>query len=203
MNQHPFADACERNKGPILEVLRQVLPSRGRILEIGSGTGQHVVYFAPHFPGLLWQASDRRENLDGILFRLEQEGSSNVLPPIELDVLEQWPEQVFDSVFSANTSHIMGWDAVCAMFAGLELHLAPGGVLCLYGPFNQRGQFTAPSNEEFDLQLRARSPHMGLRDVEALESLAQRHQMSLELQYAMPANNQLLVFKMKKESASE
>jgi len=194
MTQLPFADASERNKRPILDVLRRILPAEGRILEIGSGTGQHVVFFAPRFPNLLWQPSDRRENLDGISRRIQEEGIKNLLPPIELDVLEQWPEQVFDAVFSANTSHIMAWEGVCAMFAGLERHLAPGGVFILYGPFNQGGDYTAPSNEEFDHQLRARSPHMGLRDIEALESLAGIHQTRLVRKFEMPANNQVLVF---------
>ena len=193
--QLPFAEACERNKQPILDVLCQVLPPTGRILEIGSGTGQHVVIFAARFPGLLWQPSDRRENLADISLRIEHEGTENTLPPIELDVLEKWPEQEFTAAFSANTAHIMAWEADCAMFAGLGRLLVSGGLFCLYGPFNQGGNFTAPSNEEFDRQLRARVPHMGLRDIEALESLAESHQMSLEQQYEMPANNQLLVFR--------
>lgn len=195
MMQLPFADACERNKQPILDVLIQVLPARGRILEIGSGTGQHVVFFAPRFPGLLWQPSDCREQLNGISLRIERDGGVNVLPPIELNVMKCWPEEVFDAVFSANTAHIMAWPAVCAMFAGLERHLAAGGVFCLYGPFNQGGGYTSDSNEIFDLQLRSRDPNMGLRDIEALESLAEGHQMSLEVQYEMPANNRLLVFR--------
>ncbi len=193
--QLPFAEACERNKQPILDVLSQVLPPTGRILEIGSGTGQHIVFFATRFPGLIWQPSDRRENLAGICLRIEHEGAENTLPAIELDVLELWPDREFDAAFSANTAHIMAWEAVCAMFAGLGRQLASGGAFCLYGPFNQGGKFTAPSNEEFDRQLRTRVPHMGLRDIEALDSLAESHQMNLEQQVTMPANNQLLVFR--------
>jgi cyclopropane fatty-acyl-phospholipid synthase-like methyltransferase len=203
MKQLPFAEACERNKGPILEILKEVLPSRGRILEIGAGTGQHLVFFAPHFPGLKWQSSDCSENLGGLAARISLEASPNILPPIELDVLGNWPGQLFDAVYSANTAHIMAWHAVCAMFAGLELHLAPGGVFCLYGPFNRNGRFTAASNAEFDRQLRERSSEMGLRDVEALESLAQRHQMILVRQYPMPANNQVLVFRRTEVPGSE
>ena len=111
MTQLPFSEACERNKAPVLHVLRQILPSTGAILEIGSGTGQHIVYFAPNLPGLQWQASDRDENLQGLTARLEQEGSPNILPAIELDVLEQWPDRIFDVAYSANTAHIMGWGA--------------------------------------------------------------------------------------------
>ena len=195
MRQLPFSDSCERNKEPILDVLKEILPARGRILEIGSCTGQHLVFFAPHFPHMQWQPSDCPEYLEGLFARLEFEGGANTLPPIELDVFGPWPDQVFDAVYSANTAHIMSWDAVCAMFAGLENHLAPGSVFCLYGPFNQAGRFTSESNEVFDRHLRARSAHMGLRDLEALESLAKRHHMHLESQHPLPANNQLLVFR--------
>ena len=191
----PFSESCERNKAPILEVLQQLFPSSGKILEIGSGTGQHIVYFAPHFPLLQWQPSDRDEYLQGLTARVKAEGSPNILPPIRLDVLEQWPDRDFDAAYSANTSHIMGWDAVCATFAGLGVHLGAGGLYCLYGPFNQDGRFTADSNREFDSHLRSRDPEMGLRDLEALESLANNNQMVLQKQFPMPANNQVLVFR--------
>ncbi|MEE8495279.1 MAG: DUF938 domain-containing protein [Xanthomonadales bacterium] len=197
MSSLPCSESCERNKAPILEVLQQLLPASGKILEIGSGTGQHIVYFAPHFPSLQWQPSDRDEYLQGLTARLGQEGSPNILPPIKLDVLEQWPEGFFDAAYSANTAHIMGWVAVCATFAGLGACLAPGGLYCLYGPFNQDGRFTADSNREFDSHLRSRDPQMGLRDLAALESLANRSQMVLHKQFPMPANNQLLVFQKK------
>jgi SAM-dependent methyltransferase len=197
--QLPFSDACERNKGPILDVLREILPERGRVLEIGSGTGQHIVFFAKEFPGLEWQASDCKEYLPGLSARLSQEGGENTLPAIELDVLATWPNRVFDVVYSANTAHIMGWNAVCAMFAGLESHLDPDGMFCLYGPFNHGGSFTSPSNELFDHQLRSRSAEMGLRDIKALESLASSHMISLKSQHAMPANNRILVFRRNEE----
>ncbi len=193
----PCSESCERNKAPILEVLQQLLPASGKILEIGSGTGQHIVHFAPHFPVLQWQPSDRDEYLQGLAARVEQEGSPNILAPIKLDVLEPWPDGVFAAAYSANTAHIMGWDAVCATFAGLGAHLAPGGLYCLYGPFNQDGRFTADSNREFDRQLKSQDPQMGLRDLEALESLAKRSQMVLQKRFPMPANNQILVFRKK------
>ena len=192
-----YSESCERNKAPILEILQQLLPSSGKILEIGSGTGQHIVHFAPHFPLLQWQPSDRDEHLQGLTARVEQEGSPNILSPIKLDVLEQWPDGCFDAAYSANTAHIMGWDAVCATFAGLGACLAPEGLYCLYGPFNQDGSFTAESNREFDRHLRSSDPQMGLRDLEALESLANRNQMVLQEQFSMPANNQILVFRKK------
>ena len=118
MTPLPYSESCERNKTPILKVLQQLLPSSGKILEIGSGTGQHIVHFAPYFPVLQWQPSDRDEYLQGLTARVVQEGSPNILPPIKLDVLESWPDRVFDAVYSANTAHIMGWHAVCATFAG-------------------------------------------------------------------------------------
>ena len=191
----PFAPACERNKGPILEVLTKELPDTGTVLEIGSATGQHVVHFARHLAGWNWQPSDRSEYMHGLRQRLNQEGSANIAEPIELDVLLDWPDTVFDAVYSANTAHIMSWEAVCAMFAGVSRCLARGGVFCLYGPFNVGGRFTAPSNEAFDAQLRRQDPQMGLRDIDDLESLAGQHHMSYVRNHQLPANNQVLVFK--------
>jgi len=195
----PFAPACERNKQPIFEVLQQVLPHNGTVLEIGSASGQHVVHFAARLPALQWQPADRAEYLPGLRLRLQAEGSANIHPPILLDVLQEWPQQVFAAVYSANTAHIMGWPAVCAMFRGVAPRLAPDGVFCLYGPFNEKGRFTAPSNAEFDAQLRRENPQMGLRDIEALESLAGDQQMSLRQRFQLPANNQLLVFRKNME----
>lgn len=190
----PFAEACERNKSPILDVLLPRLPGRGIVLEIGSGTGQHVVFFAPRFPGLSWQPSDRRESLVGLNTRIRAEGAPNVLPAIELDVGGAWPDRRFASVFSANTAHIMGWPAVCDMFAGVAPRLEHGGAFLLYGPFNVGGRPTSASNADFDRQLRARDPDMGLRDTEALDALARQHGLSLKERIGMPANNQVLVF---------
>lgn len=195
MNDLPFSEACERNKLPILEVLKQVLPDRGRILEIGSGTGQHVVFFAAELPGLTWQPSDRRENLPGLSERIGLQGTGNIRQAIELDVKQAWPQAECDAVYSSNTAHIMGWESVCAMFAGVGSLLRAAGIFCLYGPFNEGGKFTSESNEEFDRNLRARDPAMGIRHLEALESLACTHQMILERQFRLPANNSLLVFR--------
>lgn len=190
----PFSPASERNKAPILEVLGTVLPRAGVVLEIGSGTGQHVVYFASHFPHLQWQPADRAEYLPDLRRRLATEGGANVRCAIELDVLSDWPIEVFDAIYSANTAHIMSWTAVCAMFAGVAMHLGDGCVFCLYGPFNEGGHFTAPSNEAFDARLRREDPTMGLRDISALETLAQRHHLELTRRFPMPANNQILLF---------
>jgi len=191
----PFAPACERNKQPILEVLQRILPATGSVLEIGSGTGQHMVHFAAHLPMLTWQPSDRAENLPGLQRRLELEAGANVLPAIELDVAGHWPGGVFDAVISANTAHIMGWREVICMFEGVANVLQAGGCFGLYGPFNVEGQFTAPSNREFDQQLRSRAGHMGLRDVTDLEKLGSERYLHLEQRINMPANNMVLVFR--------
>lgn len=190
----PYSEAAWRNRGPILEQLLRLLPSRGHLLEIGSGTGQHAVHFAPAYPRLTWQPTEQREHLEGLNARLRLEGAANILPAIELDVLGAWPDRQFAAAYSANTAHIMPWPAVCAMFAGIGARLVPGGLFCLYGPFNVGDSFTAVSNEEFDRQLRARDPAMGLRNLEALAALAAEHKMKLMQSLQLPANNQLLVF---------
>ncbi len=195
MSELPFAEASERNKQPILEALMEVFPDSGRVLEIGSCTGQHVVHFAPAFPGLSWQPSDCAEYLEELTARIRQEGAPNILDAFELDVTGTWPDSGFDAVYSSNTAHIMNWQAVRAMFAGIGRVLSPGGVFCLYGPFNENGQFTTASNEEFDRGLRARDPSMGIREREALDSLARSHRMKRVRQFRLPANNSLLVFK--------
>lgn len=192
-----FAESCEQNKRPILTVLRQLLAGRAQLLEIGSGTGQHAVYFADAFPMLTWQTSDRQENHPDIHAWLSDEGSANALPPLELDVLQQpWPiaANSVDAVFSANTAHIMGWNGVEAMFAGVGQVLRQGGLFILYGPFNYRGRYTTEGNARFDQWLKARAPQSGIRDFEALQRLAEQHGMKLYRDFAMPANNRMLVW---------
>jgi len=200
MSNLPFSEACERNKEPILEALGRIFPTSGRVLEIGSCTGQHLVFFAPSFPELSWQPSDQLDYLEGLSARIRLEGSPNILEAIELDVSKEWPGQLFDAVYSSNTAHIMSWESVCAMFAGVGSCLLPGGVFCLYGPFNEGGRFTTVSNQEFDCSLRVRDATQGIRDLEALETLASGQQMKLTQQFRLPANNCLLVFH--KEGAS-
>lgn len=195
----PHSPSSERNKQVIAEVLSTVLPKSGQVLEIGSGTGQHVVYFASCFPELNWQASDRPPYFPGLSARVEAEGNESVHAPIILDVLETWPDRIYDAIYSANTAHIMDWPAVCAMFEGVAKHLTPEGLFCLYGPFNVNNDFTAPSNAIFDAQLKRENPSMGLRDLGELESLAESHQLKLMKKIAMPANNQILVFKKARE----
>ncbi len=195
MRELPYSEACERNKQPILEALLTLLPAHGTVLEIGSCSGQHVVHFAPAFPGVTWQPSDRPEYLPGLSERIGQEGTGAILAPIELDVAGAWPEKSYEAVFSANTAHIMGWPEVEAMFRGVGRILVPGGVFCLYGPFREEDGSMAESNEDFDRSLRARDPVMGIRSLPSLEKLAERSHLKLVNSKQMPANNQLLIFR--------
>ena len=183
----PFSEASERNSAPILAVLKRVLKTHKRVLEIGSGTGQHAACFAPELPHLVWQASDVAGNLPGI-----RQWTSNAA--IELDVDKPWPKVDADAVFSANTCHIMSWPQVERMFEGIGS--MPGvTIVCLYGPFNYGGKHTSESNARFDAMLRARDPLSGLRDFEEISRLAARAGFSLAEDNAMPANNRLLVFR--------
>jgi len=196
MTMLSFSSAAERNGQPILEELEKLFPLNGSVLEIGSGTGQHAVFFTQNLPDLLWQPSDREENLAGLEARFAVEGNGNILPPIKLDVLlDPWPGYCYDAAFSANTAHIMPWRAVVAMFAGVAARLESQGRFCLYGPFTIDNRFTSPSNAQFDARLRAEDSRMGIRDLGMLEALAEMHEMELEQRIPMPANNFILVFK--------
>ncbi len=196
MNTIAFSSATERNRKPILDQLQTLFPQQGTILEIGSGTGQHAVFFTRNMPGLLWQPSDRLENLAGLQARFSTEGNEHLLPLVQLDVItDPWPGSTYEGAFSANTAHIMSWEAVVAMFTGVAAHLLPGARFCLYGPFNIDNCFTSESNAQFDAGLRAKDSQMGIRDMAAIESLANLHQMQLEHKLAMPANNFILVFR--------
>jgi SAM-dependent methyltransferase len=190
-----FSDACERNKDPILEVLRSLLAGCSNVLEIGSGTGQHAVHFARHLPHLAWQPTDRGEYLAGLVARIGQQGPPNLRLPLEFDVTQPvWPGVVADAVYSANTLHIMSWPEVEAFFSGIGRVLGPGGTLAVYGPFRYRGAFTSASNTNFDRALRERDPASGIRDFEAVAALAAAQQFELLADHAMPANNQLLAW---------
>jgi cyclopropane fatty-acyl-phospholipid synthase-like methyltransferase len=191
-----FSTACERNQEPILALLRTILAEHRRVLEIGSGTGQHAVYFAARLPQLTWQTSDLPQNHASILAWQEEAHLPNVLPPLTLDMrAPEWPEAEFDAVFTANTCHIMAWPEVERMFAGVGRLLPAGGVCCVYGPFNYDGTFTSASNARFDAMLRQQAPQMGLRDFEAVNQLALGAGLELEADHDMPANNRLLVWR--------
>ena len=192
----PDAPACARNREPILQVLRTHFANRHDVLEIGSGTGQHAVYFAAAMPWLQWQCSDRPEYLPGIEAWRVEAGLANTLAPLLLDVaLGPWPTRRFDAVFTANSLHIMGWPEVEAFFAGLDNVLAEQATLVVYGPFNYGGQSTSDSNRAFDASLRARDAKMGIRDFESIDALARGIGLRLVEDVAMPANNRCLVWR--------
>jgi cyclopropane fatty-acyl-phospholipid synthase-like methyltransferase len=191
----PFSEACERNKGPILEVLRSAFADRTQVLEIGSGTGQHAVYFAAHLTHLTWHPTEQLAYLADLASRVKLEGTRNLRPPTLLDVKQSvWPLRSVDAVYSANTLHIMGWAEVEAMFRGVDAVLSPHGVLCIYGPFRYAGRHTSDSNRDFDLMLKDRDPFSGLRDLTDVEALAGRHALRLRVDHDLPANNRLLEF---------
>jgi hypothetical protein len=198
----PDAPATHRNREPILQVLQALFADRSRVLEIGSGTGQHAVHFAAAMPHLVWQCSDRMENLPGIRAWLDDARLPNTPAPVELDVARgpsfdrlRMSGYQCDAVFSANTLHIMGWPEVQAMFAGLDGALAADAIVAIYGPFNVGGRYTSDSNAAFDADLRARDTHMGLRDIEAVDGLAHTIGLRRVADIAMPANNRCLVWR--------
>lgn len=194
MNIKPFSDACERNRDPILWALRPHFSDRERVLEIGSGTGQHAVYFAEKMPLLNWQSSDRAENLPGVRAWLHEAALTNTPAPIELDVNGDWPAETFDGIFSANTLHIMSWAEVETLFQRIGSISTPDAKLAVYGPFNYAGRFTSDSNAAFDRSLKSRGMQMGIRDFEAVNALAWNAQFALVDDVPMPANNRLLVW---------
>ncbi len=204
MSQMRWSEACERNRAPILAVLQGHLATRRRVLEIGSGTGQHAEHFARAMPHLQWQASDHPDHLPGIAERLQAAGLPNTPAPWPLQaVLSPAPglaplppaPLAFDAVFSANTLHIMSWAHVQALFAGLPAVMADDALLCVYGPFNDHGTFSSDSNRQFDGWLKARDPASGIRDAEAVDALAAGVGLVLIEDAAMPANNRLRVWR--------
>jgi SAM-dependent methyltransferase len=191
----PFSEACERNKEPILEALRTHFANRSQVLEIGSGTGQHAVYFAAHLTHLTWHPTERLGFLPDLAARVLAEGGRNLKPPTVLDVHQPvWPLRIVDAMFTANTLHIMSWEEVTAMFQGIAVTLAPSGVLCVYGPFLYGGRDAAPSNLEFDRILRERDARSGLREFRSVTELAGGFGLELAADHDLPANNRLLVF---------
>lgn len=192
----PYAESCDQNRDPILAVIQPLFRQCASILEIGSGTGQHAVYFAEKMPHLVWHTSDRAENHDGINRWLEEAALENTRPPLTLDVTQkQWPDLRPDAVFSANAVHIMPWSAVQKMFAGVGGLLDKGGLLVLYGPFNYEGNYTSESNARFDVWLKERNPQSGIRHFEQLDELANAAGMILQEDYEMPANNRILCWR--------
>jgi cyclopropane fatty-acyl-phospholipid synthase-like methyltransferase len=195
MAAKPNAPAATRNCEPILEVIRNEFRDYETILEIGSGTGQHAVFFAGEMPWLSWQTSDLRENHDGINSWIDEASVENVKAPFDLDVRKALQiAEKFDAVFSANTAHIMSIEAVECMFRIVGDRLNVRGKFCLYGPFNLNGEFTSDSNRNFDASLKSQNPDMGIRDLEILDKFAQANKMQRSNLYAMPANNMIAVW---------
>nr|WP_244318693.1 DUF938 domain-containing protein [Roseibium hamelinense] len=199
----PFSAAADRNKDAILTTLKPILEGHRKLLEIGSGNGQHAVHMTAAIPGLVWQCSDLDENIEGIAIRLELEGDERTPPPLALDVsVSQWPlparddADAFDVMYTANTLHIMSFNHVEHFFArATETLHGQDGILCVYGPLKYGGKYTTPSNEAFDAQLKSWDPVSGIRDFEALDTLARKAGLVFDADHAMPANNQLVIWK--------
>lgn len=192
----PFSPAADNNKDPILRILCHAFSDVNHVLEIGSGTGQHAAFLGQHLPHLTWQPSDLPVHLDAIRARLATDGADNVRDPVAIDVAEtKWPVGSVDGIFSANVIHIIGWPLVVSMFDGIGSVLKMGGTLCFYGPFKYGGQYTSDSNEQFDGWLKDRDSRSGIRDFEAVNELALANGLALAQDHAMPANNQLIVWR--------
>lgn len=192
----PYAESCDQNRAPILKILAPALKHHQQLLEIGSGTGQHAVWFGKKLPWVTWQTSDLIEHHTGILQWLDEALLPNVLPPLELDTRKRpWPDVTADCVFSANTAHIMDDEGVTGMFRGVGELLPPGGTFLLYGPFNYNGRYTSASNARFDQWLHQRDPQSGIKHFETLDALATDAGMTLAEDNEMPANNRILCWR--------
>ena len=196
LRDKPFSQACENNKAPIFALLAPFLQDKNHLLEIGSGTGQHAVWFAPQLPHLIWQTSDLIDNHPGILHWIGDYPAANLRPPVVLNVAdeEQWPDSAIDAVYTANTAHIMVWHEVQAMFEKVSSNLPANGIFCLYGPMKYAGEHTSESNHFFDLSLRERAPHRGIREFHEINQLALEGNLILLDDHVMPANNRLLIW---------
>jgi cyclopropane fatty-acyl-phospholipid synthase-like methyltransferase len=193
--EKPDAPSVARNRDAILDVLGEAFAHTRSVLEIGSGTGQHAVFFARALSYLSWQTSDREENLDGISAWLDDAGLPNTPPALAFDVRGTWPTTAYDGIFTANTLHIMSFEEVQAFFTGLPGITSPDATLAVYGPFNYEGQFTSPSNAAFNDWLQARGGHMAIRDFEAVDALAAKVGFELIGDHAMPANNRCIIWR--------
>jgi cyclopropane fatty-acyl-phospholipid synthase-like methyltransferase len=191
----PFSQACENNKDPILTVLKTCFSNSKHVLEVGSGTGQHSVHFAMHLAHLEWQTSDRLINHGGIQQWIDEAQLSNLHAPLTLDLNHVWPITSVDAIYTANTLHIISRALVECFFDGIKRHLAPEGVVCIYGPFKYQGQYTSESNQRFDEFLKGQDSESGIRDFEYIVTLGELAGLTLLEDHKMPANNQLLVFK--------
>ncbi len=194
MTRKPFSQACENNKDPILQIIRTVFCQPTTVWEIGSGTGQHACYFAGQLPYIEWQPTDRSENIPGISLWQEEAQLANLKPPLTLDVTDTvWPCNGIDALFTANTLHIMSREEVQICFARMAVHLNAKALVCIYGPFNYNDTYTSDSNARFDQWLKSQNPLSGIKDFEDIVLLARAMGLELVNDFAMPANNRLLV----------
>jgi cyclopropane fatty-acyl-phospholipid synthase-like methyltransferase len=192
----PFSQACINNRDAILHQLQRLLLDSQWVLEVGSGTGQHAVYFSHALPHLNWQTSDLEENHQGINEWIDDAPQENCLKPLVLDVANPaWPSKQYDAIFTANTCHICSWPKVELFFQHATQSLKPNAYLIVYGPFKYAGEYTSESNARFDQFLKATNYERGIRDIEKLTKLARDNGLALEEDQLMPANNRLLVFK--------
>ncbi len=194
----PYSESCDQNREPILAIIKPLFANSSRVLEIGSGTGQHAVYFAEKIPHLSWQTSDLEDNHSGIRLWIIEAALKNVLPPVSLAACDvhAWQQlPSFDAIFSANAVHIMGKEDVKCLFTGIGNALEAGGLLVLYGPFNYQGNYTSESNARFDVWLKNNDQKSAIRDFEWLNDLAKKANMVLQDDYEMPANNRILVWR--------
>ncbi len=193
-----FSPASERNKDPILQVLRSVVPAQGRVLELSAGSGQHTVHFAAAFPGVSWQPTDVDPTaLSSVAAHRDEAGLPNIAAPRHLDVTEHdWGIDPVDVVLSINMIHITPWACTQGLFAGAARLLTPGGALVTYGPYNVDGAPTSPGNAQFDASLRSRDPSWGIRDLADLLALAEAHGFVREQVVPMPANNMTVVYRL-------
>lgn len=191
----PYAESCEQNKDPIFNVIEPYLRDKKSVLEIGSGTGQHAVYFAQKLLHLIWHTSDRLQYHDGITRWLNDAGLGNIKKPVVLDVSHStWPQISVDVVYSANTTHIMHWQDVEALFEGVGHLLNDAGLFFLYGPFNFSGKFSSESNRRFDQHLKSCDSLSGIRNFEDLNTLAELIKLKFIKKHKMPCNNHILVW---------
>jgi hypothetical protein len=199
MDQRLYSPAARRNRDPILVVLREVLPPSGTVLEVGSGSGEHVVHFASHLPKLNWQPSDPDPQARiSITAWIRAAQVNNVAPPLDLDArIGQWPITRADALISINMIHIAPWSACIGLMSGAGRVLDVDGVLYLYGPYRVGARHTAPSNDAFDQSLRQQNPEWGVRDLEAVIAEAERNGLAFVKTQAMPANNLSVVFRKK------
>jgi len=195
MSCKPFSQACENNKEPILQIIRQVYANTNFVLEIGCGTGQHACYFATHLPHLIWQPTDKQENIQSMNVLQQTNLHANLKSALALDITDKcWPYENIDAIFTANTLHIMSNKEVHQGFVQLGVHLKLKGLICIYGPFNYNGTYTSDSNARFDNWLKGQNPLSCIKNIEDIISFATDQSLSLINDFELPANNRLLVF---------